>query len=114
MAGTDRDMREACGKGDTEEVERLIRAGVDVNKVDSDYGYTPLYLAAERGHIDIVKLLINNGANISEKSSDGETPLYWVAREGYVDIVKLLLSAGADPYIADNEGETARDVDRTG
>ena len=85
MAGTDRDIHIACMIGDTEEVERLIRAGVDVNKKDN-YGVTPLRWAARGGHIDIVKLLINNGANISEKNIFGEPPIFGAARSGHIDM----------------------------
>jgi ankyrin repeat protein len=47
-----------------EVVRLLIEKSVDVNKADNN-GDTPLYWAALRGHLEVVKLLIENNANIS-------------------------------------------------
>ena len=59
------DISEACEEGAIEEVERLIRAGVDVNKKEF-YGWTPIHRAVISGHTDIVKLLLEHGAKLSE------------------------------------------------
>ena len=61
MAGTCRDIYDACEKGKKEEVERFIRAGVGVNEKDN-FGTTPIHLAAWGGYTDLVKLLLENGA----------------------------------------------------
>ena len=42
-------------------VDLLIEHGADVNQAN---GYTPLYVAAEKGHYEIAKLLIEKGADI--------------------------------------------------
>ena len=67
MAGTCRDIHEASEKGEKEEVERFIMAGVDVDKKDND-GQPPIRLAAQGGHTDTVKLLLDGGAYIHEKN----------------------------------------------
>ena len=54
---------------------------------------TPLHLAAQEGHTDIVIAGCGSGQGCENK--DRETPLHY-AEDGYTDIVKLLLDAGAD------------------
>jgi hypothetical protein len=49
-----------------------------------------------KGHIDIVKLLLNNGADVNSKGNLVNTPLHWAAFNGNIEIVKLLLEKGAD------------------
>ena len=61
-----------------------------------------------------MKLLVQNGANINEKTDDRKTPIYISAEAGKRETVDFLLAKGADPYLADKEGRTAVDVDQTG
>ncbi len=55
-------------------VKTLINKGAFVDILDEKYG-TPLYLAAARGNLNIVKLLLNAGADINRGYADGETPV---------------------------------------
>ncbi len=48
-------------EGKTDQIKKLIQGGNDVN-ISDDYGRTALMLAASRGHIDTVHLLLENGA----------------------------------------------------
>ena len=88
----------------------LVEIGADIHKINK-YGVTALYGAAENGYVDIVRLLVEAGANIcveevkveeEEEEEEGEncyyysTPLYRAAVRGHVDIVRLLVEAGAD------------------
>lgn len=67
-----------------------------VNKKDSN-GWTPLHEGARGGHLEVVELLVKNGANLNEKSHNGETPLYWAKKEhgDDHDVVKFLTDLGA-------------------
>jgi ankyrin repeat protein len=55
-------------------VTALIDHGADVNFANSDGG-TPLYVAAEEGHMDAVRGLIEHGANVNIANNNGTTPV---------------------------------------
>jgi len=74
-----------------------------VNLQDSMLGIRPLTLAAESGdHGEMVKLLLEKGAGVNERSSDGNTPLLHAARKGRAGIVRILAGKGADINAKDN------------
>ncbi|CAG67001.1 MULTISPECIES: ankyrin repeat domain-containing protein [Acinetobacter] len=52
--------------GDTARVRQLLADGIDPNQSDEE-GYSALQAAAENDHLDVVKLLLSKGANISSK-----------------------------------------------
>lgn len=59
-------------------------------------GLTALIRAADYGKYDIVKLLIEKGANVNHRTDNGFTAIIWAAERGHLDIVKLLVENGAD------------------
>ena len=73
MAGGGQEILEASKRGDTGEVERLIREGEDVNKKDEHGGESPIHWAAVRGHTDTVKLLLDRGADPYITNKKGKT-----------------------------------------
>ncbi|ACE06627.1 hypothetical protein Aasi_1317 [Candidatus Amoebophilus asiaticus 5a2] len=50
-----------------------------------------LNFAAEGGNVELVKLLLHQGASIRERDDSGETPFHLAAREGHLEVIKLLL-----------------------
>ncbi|HSR51298.1 MAG TPA: ankyrin repeat domain-containing protein [Acidobacteriota bacterium] len=70
-------------------------------------GQTPLMAAAAKGHSDVVKTLLERGANPDRWNGEGWTPLHLAAREGHVDSVLHLLSAGASVDVAGREESRA-------
>ncbi|WP_436774476.1 ankyrin repeat domain-containing protein [Yinghuangia sp. YIM S09857] len=82
---------------DIEATRRLLRAGADADRPDSE-GTTPLYAAAVRGDAEIAELLIAAGADPNRESGHGEEglPLCGAACWGHDDAVRVLLAGGAD------------------
>lgn len=91
------ELRRAAGTGDVAKVKELLDKGTDVNAANS-YGATALASAADRGHTEVVKLLLDRGANPDTQDTFYKLkPLSWAAQRGHVEIVRLLLDHGATP-----------------
>jgi uncharacterized protein len=90
----------------------LLENGANIN--DKEYrdliDQTPLIIAAFNGCTDIVKMLLDAGANIEHKNDQGENALISAAQEGNINVVKVLLDAGADVNQVNTDGETALDL----
>ncbi len=84
----------AVYEGDVGEVRRLLEAGADVS-LANDYGATPMGLAAEVAHGEILSLLLEAGADADSPNPEGQTALMAVARTGNVEAAELLLDHGA-------------------
>lgn len=65
---------------------------------------TPLHYAAENGFIDIMKLLIKEGANLEVCDRYDNTPLHTAARAGQLEAVKLLIAKDADLNAVNGNG----------
>lgn len=68
----------------------LINKGIDINHQDKFHGYSALMVACRFAHIDIVKLLINNGANIDIEDYDGNSAIVFCTEISRENIIKLL------------------------
>ena len=81
--------------GDSELLRLLLEYHVNVNRADPMTGNTPLMLAANRGAIRLVALLINAGADVNLRAKDGWTALEAARMVGDTEIEGLLKEAGA-------------------
>ena len=94
----------ASHHGHTETVRYLVGLkDVDVNHI-SDDGRSALVSAVRQEHADVVKVLIDAGADIERKGDDGRSLL--VASSANLQIVKMLVKAGAGVRATSNEGNT--------
>jgi ankyrin repeat protein len=83
--------------------QMLIQKGADVNK----QGWNALHYASSKGHIQMMRLLLENDAYMDAESPNGTTPLMMAAHYGTAPAVKLLLEEGADPRIKNKLGLSA-------
>ncbi len=93
---------EAAENGDLAAIQNLIAKGVNVNASEGDGIWTPLAAAAYRGHSEIVKVLLANGAEV-DKADGYYTPLYYAIWSDDNASVKALIAADTDVNILPDE-----------
>ena len=92
-AGVNEDLLEAARTGDLAAVQALIGKGAAI-ETKTDYGQTPLYLAAMNGREDVVRYLLDKGASPDVANSFVASPvaaagnLYLASEDGDVFVVK--------------------------
>ena len=90
--------------GNEDVVDALLDAKADQNVCDH-YGKSPLMVASEEGHVQIVtKLLLQENTDVNKKSQSGYTALWYACNYGKEDVVNALLEANADPNICLDSG----------
>lgn len=83
---------------------------VQINDYDAD-GLGAIHWAADRGHANILEILLKNGANVNLVDNEsGQTALHYAISCGHLECIKTLLNYGADPKIADSDDVTCIDL----
>lgn len=102
-----KDIFKACKEGDLVQTVYLITEGANIHARDRK-GVTLLHVACLRGHLRIVKLLVQNHVAINVKTIRGHfTPLHCAVFSQKVDLVSYLLTLNVDLYTLTAEGDTA-------
>ncbi|KAL3104859.1 hypothetical protein niasHT_020425 [Heterodera trifolii] len=116
------DIEVADSDGDTALIYALLENKLDVGhyliargaRTDrtNKKGVSPLHIFVKVNNFALCKFLVENGANVNQKTTDGTghqlTPLHLACADGHLQIVKLLVEEGnADIEVADSDGDTA-------
>jgi ankyrin repeat protein len=88
-------------------VQLLLKTNINLKSTGKS-GQTALSLAAEKGNLGILKLLlVAEGVGLDSKDRYSQTPLLWAARNGHLEVVKLLLATkGVKPDSKDKDSHT--------
>ncbi|MCK9544929.1 MAG: ankyrin repeat domain-containing protein [Novosphingobium sp.] len=90
-------LMKAIAKGKNKIIEKIINNhGADIINAEDKHKMTPLTLAIQCANKDIIKLLINNGANVNIEDGLKKTPLIKAVEQNNKSIVKLLINNGAN------------------
>ncbi|KAK9703982.1 Poly(ADP-ribose) polymerase catalytic domain [Popillia japonica] len=90
-------------------LETLIRKGAHINEKNKDF-LTPLHVAADNSHYDLMDVLLRHGAKVNALESLGQTALHRCARDDNVQACRILLSYNVDTSIVSLPGYTASQV----
>lgn len=98
---------EVVSNGNREGAENFLKAGFSPN-LKNEKGISLIAEAIRNGHEELMRLLIDYGADVNEKSDDnGNTPLLDAAANGNEGMLTELISAGADLNVQSKNGQSA-------
>ena len=115
-------MWKAVEHNDTGLMNAALESGCNIHQaIPNSQNNTPLTRAAEQGHDDVLRLLLESGVEVDAADSAGRTALHFAAMNGqggftleghsygrsHLQCVNSLLSHGANVSIEDNNGRTA-------
>ncbi|XP_047050229.1 ankyrin-1-like [Lolium rigidum] len=94
----------AAGNGHLDMCKFLVEeSGLDVNSARKT-GETPMFYAALGGKVQVMRYLLDHGADPAMPQERGSTPLHNAAEEGHLEAVRLLLSKGVHVDPMDHRG----------
>ncbi|XP_007552751.1 acyl-CoA-binding domain-containing protein 6-like [Poecilia formosa] len=106
----DKNIFDYCRENNIEHIRNAISTQkLDVNTKDEE-GRALLHWACDRGHKELVSVLLQHKADINSQDNEGQTALHYASACEFADIVELLLNSGADPSIKDMEGSLPEEV----
>jgi ankyrin repeat protein len=91
-------------------LEFLCNIGVNIHQASSTAFPSPLHAAVYRQQLQVIRLLIQHGADCNTRYSDGKTTLFHAVTDSSLDVVRTLMEeGGASVYVRDDEGRTVID-----
>ena len=95
-------LTKAASKGDTQAMQTAIKSGANVNEASTGRGSAnPIIWAvwsdlSDQKILEMIKLLVENGANINARDESGYTLLYWAVNYRKPEVIKYLIMKGAE------------------
>ncbi|MBS1661330.1 MAG: ankyrin repeat domain-containing protein [Bacteroidetes bacterium] len=83
-------LHDMAQKGAIDKAELLWRDGAEIDPVDDAFQSTPLGLAARWGQVEMVKFLLERGADPFVSGAEWSLPIAWARSKGHVEVVKIL------------------------
>lgn len=93
--------------GDANAATQALAQGARLEIRHGLNGLTPLMLAIYRDHLELVPLLLKQGANVNTSNLEGQSPLIMAAAGGQTEIIASLLASGAQCNAVDHAGNSA-------
>lgn len=82
--------------GDTVAVQKLVDSGMDLDQIPRGSGWNALHVASRNGHIGVVRVLLDGGADANYEGYGGVTALEIASTAGHLEAMELLIANGAD------------------
>ena len=98
--------------GDVSKVVEMVEAGMPIDITDGEYGLTALITAATYNRTDVVRCLLDKGADVNKQDREGMAALHFASGYKYTDVMRMLLQHGARKDIKDIGGITPIDSAR--
>ena len=104
------ELCDAAEAGDFGRVKLLVGQGAEINLTGTfgnTDGVTALAIAAWCNRLDIVRYLVEHGADVDHADAGGGTPLIDAVSQGHLEVARYLLEQGADSDTDDDDGWTS-------
>ena len=101
----ERALMHAAWRGQAAAAEWLLAHGARIDSEPMHWG--ALHYAAFAGHGEVAKLLLDRGADVNARSTNGSSVLMMAVYEGHEDLVRQLLARGADNSVRNDRGDDA-------
>ncbi|CAL8100802.1 unnamed protein product [Calicophoron daubneyi] len=99
-------LMEATSNGHIDVARCLIKHGADINTHSTEFKESALTLASYKGHTEMVRFLLEAGADHEHRTDEMHTALMEAAMEGHVEVARLLLAHGANVNIPQDSFES--------
>ena len=104
LAELGRQLYRASKRGQAAEVARLLDLNAPIEHRVGEYRVTPLMIAAQEGHTEVVTLLANRGSDLEARNTNGRNALQSASAKGHFAVVQLLVERKADIEALTSDG----------